>query len=76
MKTMSALINDVCIPHRPLEINFQKGQFTSALCNVLGEHPNVIINANSFDNGYSLFIFDVNSSQDEDDLALKNSSNV
>ena len=74
--TMSVLINDVCMPHRPLEMNFQKGQFTSALCNVLREHPNVIIDANSFDNGYSLFVFNVNSSHDEDDLACQNSDNV
>ena len=73
---MSVLVNDVCMSHRPLEMNFQKGQFTSALCNVLREHPNVIINANSFDNGYSLFVFNVNSSHDEDDLALQNSDNV
>ena len=33
--TMSVIINDVCMPHRPLEMNFQKGQFTSALSNVL-----------------------------------------
>ena len=51
---MSVLVNDVCMPQRPLEMNFQKGQFTSALCNVLREHPNVIIDVNSFDNGYSL----------------------
>ena len=70
--TMSILVNDVCMPHRPLEMNFQKGQFTSALCNV----PNVIINAKSFDNGYSLFVFNVNLSHDEDDLALQNSGNV
>ena len=74
--TMSILVNDVCMPHRPLEMNFQKGQFTSALCNVLREHPNVIIDAKSFDNGYSLFVFNVNSSHDEDDLALQNSGNV
>ena len=74
--TMSILVNDVCMPHRPLEMNFQKGQFTSALCNVLREHPNVIIDAKSFDNGYSLFVFNVNLSHDEDDLALQNSGNV
>ena len=73
---MSVLINDVCMPHRPLEMNFQMDQFTLALCNVLREHPNVNIDANSFDNAYSLFIFDVNSSHDEDDLALQNSGNV
>ena len=76
VNTMSVLVNDVCMPHRSLEMNFQKGQFTSALCNVLREHPNVIINANSLDNGYSLFVFNVNSSHDEDDLALQNSGNV
>ena len=62
--TMSVLVNDVSMPCRPLEMNFQKGQFSSALCNVLRGHPNVIIDANSFDNGYSLFVFDVNSSCD------------
>ena len=76
VNTMSVLISDVCMPHRPLEMNFQKGQFTSALCNVLREHPNVITDANSFDNEYSLFIFDVNSSHNEDDLALQKSGNV
>ena len=30
----------------------------------------------SHDNGYSLFVFNVNSSHDEDDLALQNSGNV
>ena len=74
--TTSVFVNDVCMPHRPLEMNFQKGQFTSALCNVLREHLNVIIDANSFDNGYSFFVFNVNSSHDEDDLALQNSGNV
>ena len=64
------------MPYRPLEMNFQKGQFTLALCNVLREHLNIIIDANSFDNGYSLFVFNVNSSHDEDDLALQNSGNV
>ena len=73
---MLVLVSDVCMPHRPLEMNFQKGQFTSALCNVLREHPNVIIDANSFGNGYSLFIFYVNPSHDEGDLALQNSGNV
>ena len=76
VNTMSVLINAVCMPHRPLEMNFQNGQFTLALCNVLREHPNVIINANSFNNGYSLFIFNVNSSHDEEDLALQNSGYV
>ena len=76
VNTMSVVINDVYMPHRPLEMNFQKDQFTLALCNVLREHPNVIIDANSFDNGYSLFVFNVNSSHDEDDLALQNSGNV
>ena len=74
--TMLVLVNDVCMPHRPLEMNFQKGQFTSALCNILREHPNVIIDANSFDNGYSLFVFNVNLSHDDDDVALQNSGNV
>ena len=73
---MSVLINDVCMPHRPLEMKFQKGQFTSALCHVLREHPNVIIDANSFGNGYSLFVFNANLSHGEDDLALQNSGNV
>ena len=76
VNTMSVLVNDVCMPHRPLEMNFQKGQFALTLCNVLREHPNVVINANSFDNGYSLFVFNVNLSHDEDDLALQNSGNV
>ena len=57
-------------------MNFQKGQFTLALCNVLRKHPNFIINANSFDNGYCLFVLNVNLSHNEDDLALQNSGNV
>ena len=76
VNTMSVLVNDVCMPHRSLGMNFQKGQFTSALCNVLREHPNVTIDANSFDNGNSLFVFNVNSSHDEDDRALQNFGNV
>ena len=65
VNTMSVLVNDVCMPHRPLEMNFQKGQFTLALCNVLREHPNVIIDANSFDN---VFLSLMSTSHDEDNL--------
>ena len=60
--TMSILVNDVSMPHRPLDMNFKRGQFSSALCNILREHPNVIIDAKSFNNGYGLFVFDVNPS--------------
>ena len=38
--TMSILVNDVSMPHRPLDMNFKRGQFSSALCNILREHPN------------------------------------
>ena len=46
------------------------------LCNILREHPNVIIDAKSFNNGYGLFVFDVKPSQNRDELALQQSGNV
>ena len=74
--TMSILVNDVSMPHHPLDMNFKRGQFASALCNVLRAHPNVIIDAKSFNNGYGLFVFDVNPSQNRGELALQQSGNV
>ena len=70
------LVNDVSMPHYPLDMNFKRGQFASALCNVLRAHPNVIIDAKSFNNGYGLFVFDVNPSQNRGELALQQSGNV
>ena len=74
--TMSILVNDVSMPHCPLDMNFKRGQFASALCKVLRGHPNVIIDAKSFNNGYGLFVFDVNPSQNRGELALQQSVNV
>ena len=73
---MSILINDVSMPHHPLDMNFKRGQFASALCNVLRGHLNVIINAKSFNSGYGLFIFEVNPSQNRGELAFQQSGNV
>ena len=74
--TMSIFVNDVSMPHHPLDMNFKRGQFSSALCNILREHPNVIIDAKSFNNGYGLSVFDVNPSQNRDELALQQLGNV
>ena len=74
--TMSILINDVSMPHHPLDMNFKRGQFASALCNVLGGHPNVIIDARSFNNGYGLFVFEVNQVKAGGELALQKLGNV
>ena len=73
--TMSILVNDVSMPHWPLDMNFKRGQFASALCNVLKGHPNVIIYAKSFNNGYGLFVFEVNPSQNRGELALQQLGN-
>ena len=73
---MSILVNDVSMPHHPLDMNFKRGQFASALCNILRGHPNVIIDAKSFNNGYGLFVFEVNPSQNRGELALQQSGNV
>ena len=74
--TMSILVNDMSMPHCLLDMNFKRGQFASALCNILREHPNVIIGAKSFNNGYGLFVFDVNPSQTKGELTLQQSGNV
>ena len=73
---MSVLINDVSTPHRPLEFNFRTGYFASALNNLMLSCPNIVIDSQSFDKGYSLFVFDINSSSSEDELALQTSGNV
>ena len=57
-------------------MNSKRGQYASALCNILSAHPNVIIDAKSFNNGYSLFVFDVNPSQNRGELALQQLGNV
>ena len=73
---MSILVNDVSMPHRPLDMNFKRGQFLSALCNVLRAHPNIVTDAKSFNKGYGLFVFEVNASQNRGELAPQQSGNV
>ena len=73
---MSILINEVSTPHHPLEFNFKMGYFASALNNLMLTCPNIVIDSQSFDKGYSLFVFDINSSSIEEELALQTSGNV
>lgn len=73
---MAVLVNDVSTPHRPLSMDFSKGQFASPLFNLIRTRPNVLIDVESFDKGYSLFVFDINSKQNSHELALQNCGNV
>ena len=74
---MSLLINDVNIPHRPLTMNFARKQFSSALFNMMSSSNNVLIDKHAFSNGYSLFVFDINPPQpDNDDLSLQETGTV
>ena len=57
-------------------MNFKRGQFASALCNVLRTHPNVVIDVKSFNKDYSLFVFEVNTSEKRGELALQQLGNV
>ena len=70
MNSLSLLVDDVSIPHHPMEMNFSKGQFASPLHNLLSTHPNIIIDSKSFGKGYTLFVFDLNTSQNEGELSL------
>ena len=76
VSNMSVFINDVSTPHRPLEMDFKRGYFASALHNILQNNSNVVIGAQSFDRGYSLFVFDVNTSSNDEELALQTSGTV
>ena len=76
VNTMSVLVNDVCVPHRPLEMNFAARQFAPALCNIVRSHPNVVIDGRSFNEGYSLFVFDIDPNQNNNELSLQNSGTV
>ena len=53
-----------------MEMNFGKGQFASPLHNLLSLHPNIIIDAKSFGKGCTLFVFDLNTSQNTGELSL------
>ena len=70
VSSLSLLVDDISIPHRPMEINFSKKQFATPLHNLMSMHPNIIIDAKSFGKGYTLFVFDLNTSQDEGELSL------
>ena len=53
-----------------MEMNFSKKQFATPLHNLMSMHPNIIIDAKSFGKGYTLFVFDLNTSQNEGELSL------
>ena len=76
MTSMSVLINDVNTPHRPLITNFRNGHVESALCNILSSSDYVIIDKQAFINGYSLFVFDINPSEDDNELSLQETGTV
>ena len=63
-------MDDISIPHRPMEMNFSKKQFATPLHNLLPMHPNIIIDVKSFGKGYTLFVFDLNTSQNDGELSL------
>ena len=74
--SMSVLINDVNTPHRPMTMNFRKGQFASPLFNILTASDSIIIDKEAFENGYSLFVFDINPPQDRNELSLQETGTV
>ena len=76
VSNMAVLVNDVSTPAHPMEMNFKKHQFATALNSVLRTHPNVVIDHDSYDKGYSLFVFDINPSMCEDELPLQKTGTV
>ena len=70
VNTLSLLVDDVSIPHCPMEMNFSKRQFASPHHNLLSTHPNIIMDSKSFGKGYTLFVFYLNTSQNEGELSL------
>ena len=76
VSNMAVLVNDVSTPARPLEMDFSKRHFAHAVNCLLQDNPNVIINHHSFDKGYALFVFDINSSINEDELPLQEGGTV
>jgi len=77
LTNMSVLINDVITPHLPLEMNFRRGQYASALFNILASTQNVLINNKAFEKGYGLFVFDVNPPEDSaKELSLQDTGTV
>ena len=74
--SMSVLINDVNTPHRPMTMNFRKGQFASPLFSILSTSENIIIDKEAFEHGYSLFVFDINPPQDRNELTLQETGTV
>lgn len=75
-KSLSVLVNDVSVPHRPFELDFNRNQFAAPLCNLMRTSPNVVIDGRSFDKGYSLFVFDLDPNQNDNELSLQNSGTV
>lgn len=74
---IAILVNDVSRPHRPVEMNFSTRRYLTALCNLLRMYNNVVIDYDTFPNGYTIFVFDVNSTDNGDDnLTLRQSGNV
>ena len=76
VSNMAVLVNDVSTPARPMEMNFEKRQFATALNSVLRTHPNLLIDNRSYDKGYALFVFDINPSMVEDALPLQKTGTV
>lgn len=76
VRNMCMLVNDVCTPHRPMEMDFRKRQFSTALYSILRVAPNVLINHENFDKGFALFAFDINSSVNPHELPLQRGGTV
>lgn len=76
VSNMSILVNDVSTPGRPMEMNFRKRQYATALNSVQRVNPNILINQESFDKGYALFVFDINPNMNEDELPLQKTGTV
>ena len=77
IQAISLKVNTRSIPPEEEKYNFKHRSFVPALNHLYVAGNNVIINHNTFDKGYSLFVFDLSPSTEESDrLALQNSGDV
>ena len=67
LQTIRLQVNDRTIPSQDICYDFANRSFVPALCALYDVNSNIIINHETFDGGYSIFVFDINRAEENDD---------
>ena len=75
-KSVSCLVNDISIPGRPMTSEFLKGRYAAAYTSFAAVSENCFIDYEAYKGGYTMWVFNINPKENDEDLRLLKSGNI